>query len=138
MNSKIKKRLDFIPLIGLVGSAIYLIWTVTHSDIVLVWKHYFAIALLISTIILFGIRHLLGVLFLGVNLTIGLIGLLSFSPSITSMTFGLGHSGGNAMTLLKFQPIFLLWLIIYFIFSGRHFVGIASKKYWAEFKSKER
>ena len=133
MTRDIKRYLDYIPLIILIVSAILLILTAANSEIILVWRHYIALILLATTIILFFIRHLFGVLSLGVVLLFGLIGILSFSPAITTGSFEFG-----GFKLLSFQPIFLLWLVIYFIVCWRHIVGIGTTKYWNEVKNKAR
>ena len=136
MNPKIKIYLDYLPLIILLTSAVILIWTVSASDIAFVRRHYIGLIFLTITTTLFFIRHLFGVLFLGFTLILGLFGILSFSPAITTTYFGFGNSD-NGITLLIFQPIFLLWIVIYFIVSGRHFVGIVTRKYWVEVKNKK-
>lgn len=138
MKNKIKTHLDYIQLLFLLASAGHLLWSAANSVVLLSWKHYVGLGLLIAIGISFYIKHLYGVLCLGLTLLLGLIGLLSYSPAITTTTFGWGNGDPDAVTLLRFQPIFLLWTIIYFVLSGRHFVGIASKKYWAEVRSKER
>jgi hypothetical protein len=137
MKDKIKIYLDYLPFSILLVSAIILIRTVLTTNILLVTKHYIGFVFLIITAIFFFARHLYGVFFLGFTLFVGLCGILSFSPAITSTTFGLGGSE-NGVTLMRFQPIFLLWLVIYFVVSGRYFVGIASRKYWVEVKKKSR
>jgi hypothetical protein len=92
---------------------------------------------LVVAVVLFYVKHLYGVLFIGVTLIVGLVGLLSYSPAITAYTFGVGNSE-NGVSVLRFQPIFLLWVVIYFVTSGRHFVGLASRKYWVEVRNNER
>jgi hypothetical protein len=138
VKDKFKIYLDYIPLLILLGSALYLLWIIASSDIMLVWKHYVGIAFLVLTILLFFVRHLFGVLCLGLTLLIGVTGFLSYSPAITTTTFWFGDGGNNSITLLKFQPVFVLWIILYFIVSGRHFTGILSKEYWVEVKNKQR
>jgi hypothetical protein len=138
MTVKTKVYLDYIPFLILIVSAVILLIKVNSSDILLRWKHYVGILFLIIIAILFYVRHLFGVLFLGLTLIIGLIGLLSYSPVITTTSFGFGSGGEGSIYLLRFQPVFLLWLILYFILSGRHFVGIASNKYWKEVRNRER
>ena len=138
MSAKTKKLLDYIPFLILVVSTIILSIRVSNSEILLVWQHYTGIIFLLVNAIVFYIRHLFGVLFLGFTLLIGLIGLLSYSPAITTTSFGFGSGEDGSITLLRFQPIFLLWLTIYFIVSGGYFVGIASSKYWQEVRNKER
>jgi hypothetical protein len=80
---------------------------------------------------LFIIRHKIGVLSLGLTLILGLFKLLSYSAVMTFYSFG-GSLNGQSSGELKIQPIFLLWLLIYFIISGRHFVGIFTKEYWRD------
>jgi len=133
MKRNVPTYLDYIPLIILIVSAARLIFTVTNSEILLVWKHYLGLGFLTLAIVLFFLRHLYGVLFLGVLLLFGLIGIISFSPAIRTTSFGFGDS-----TLPSFQPIFLLWLAIYFIVSWRQIVGIGTRQYWKEVKNKVR
>jgi hypothetical protein len=131
MNDRIKIYLDFIPLLILLVSVAILLWNVYSSLVGLLWKHYLGLILLLTTFILFLIRHRLGVLMLGLVLLLGLCGLLSYSPGITSMTLSFEHfATGASGTSPKFQPIFLLWLTIHFIVSGRHYFGILTKAYW--------
>jgi hypothetical protein len=137
MKSKIRIYLDYIPLVILLASAALLIWSVVNDGIVLNWKHYIGLVVLPVCVVLFMARHLYGVLFLGVMLIAGLIGLLSYSIGITTTSFGLGDPD-DGITLVRFQPIFLLWLVIYFVVSGRHIVGIGTKKYWEEVKARQR
>jgi hypothetical protein len=137
MTNKIKTYLDFVPLIILFISAVFLIWAVSTSAILLTWEHYLGLTFLTIAVVLFFVRHLYGVLFVGLTLIVGLIGLLSYSPEITTFYFGIGIKE-KQVTILRFQPIFLLWLIIYFVISGRHLVGIASRKYWVEVRNNER
>jgi hypothetical protein len=128
-RDKIKYLLDFIPLAILIFSAIVLLWTVGVSDVGLMWKHVVGLIVLPVNILLFWWRHKVGVIGLGFTLIIGMLSLLSFSPRITTSTFGLGKED-SGITLFYGQTIFLLWLIIHFIVSGRHYVGILTKKYW--------
>ena len=137
MRNRIKIYLDYLPLIILLISVVVLIWTVSTSEIVLAGKHYIGLVFLAIAIVLFYIRHLYGVLFVGFTLIVGLVGLLSYSPAITTYSIGTGNVE-NGVTLLRIQPIFLVWLVIFFVVSGRHFVGIASRKYWNEVRNNER
>ncbi len=129
MPEKFRKYFDYIPLLILLISAVMLLWTVFTGEIVLIWKHYLGLILLLVTIFLFFVKHKLGVLCLGLVLLMGLIGLLSYSPAIAD--FSVSHTGfGTSITLVRFQPIFLLWLLIHFILSYRSYVGVLTKKYW--------
>lgn len=129
MPEKFRKYLDYISLLIVVISAAMLLWNVVTGEIVLVWKHYLGLIFLSVTIFLFFVKRKLGIVSLGLLLLMGLIGLLSFSPAITD--FSVYYNGfGTRITLVRFQPIFLLWLLIHFSLSYRSYVGVLTKKYW--------
>jgi hypothetical protein len=138
MRPKTKIYLDYIPLLILFCSSAYLLWTIATTNIGLVGRHYIGLAFLLVTVLLFFIRHLFGVLFLGFTNILGFFGFLSYSPAIFTTTFGKTLGEGEHLTLLSFQPIFLIWITIYFVLSGRYYVGIISKKYWSEVKNGTR
>ena len=129
-KDKIKDRLDFVPFIILVISAIVLVSTVISTDIVFMWKHIVGLCFLPIIFFTFRRRHKIGVLVLGLTLLIGLLSLLSFSPAVTTSTWTIGKNADSQIPIFYGQPIFLLWLLIHFIVSGRHYFGIATKKYW--------
>ena len=133
-KNNIKLYLDYIPYIILCVSTFTLIWTISTTNILLVRRHYLGLILLPIVAILFYKKHLFGVLSLGLTLVVGLIGFISYSPSITTFSFGFGNASDWSVDIIKFQPIFLLWLIIHFLLSGRYYVGILSKKYWLNFR----
>ena len=120
----------------LIISAIMLFWAVLNNDTGFLWRHFIGLFFLTFTVVGFIWRHQIGVIILGLTLIIGLIGLLSFDPSITTTTFGLGDSD-SGITIFRGQPIYILWLTLYFVLSGRHFVGIATKKYWEDLLTKK-
>jgi hypothetical protein len=134
-KDKIKNLLDFVPLIILTIYAIVLVWTVATTDIVFSYEHYIGLTLLAITAGLFIKRHKLGVLSLGLTLVLGLFKVLSYSAVITFHSFG-GSINGHSSPELRIQAIFLLWLLIHFIVSGRHYVGILTKKYWLDLLNK--
>lgn len=137
VKNKIRRYFDLLPFLILVVSASLLLLAVYRSEIMLAPRHYTGLVSLVINAFMFYYRHLFGVLFTGLIILLGLIGLLSFSPAITTSSFGWG-SAEEGITLLKFQPVFLLWMLIYGIICGRHFLGIASKQYWIEVKNKQR
>ena len=130
-KDKIRNLLDFIPLIILTIYAIIMLWTVSTTNIVLQSEHYVGLTLLVITVGLFIIRHKLGVLSLGLTLLLGLFKVLSYSAVISFHSFG-GSINGHSSPEIRIQAIFLLWLLIHFIVSGRHYVGVVTKKYWQE------
>ena len=129
-KEKIKNLLDFIPLIIMTVYAIILVWTVTTSDAAFSWKHIVGLVILPLNFLLFRLGHKIGVLGLGLTLLIGLLSLLSYTHSITTSTYTIGKSEDLQIPIFYGQPIFLLWLLIHFIVSGRHYVGVVTKKYW--------
>lgn len=137
MNLKTKKLLDYLPLIALFISAIVLLVARFSGEILLQKRHIAGLVLLPIVFVLFFIRHKLGVLATGLVILLGLFGALSFSPAINTMTFGKSLDKDNSFTLLYFQPVFLLWLALHLILSGRYYTGIASKRYWKNIKSDE-
>jgi hypothetical protein len=128
-KKKIKNLLDLVPLFILTVFAIILIWTVATSNIGLLWKHIVGLILLPINYLLFFWRHKIGVLALGFTLLFGLFSLLSYNPAITTITI-YTNIGDREVPFFYGQPSFLLWIIIHFVLSGRHYVGIATKKYW--------
>ncbi|MEO7312141.1 MAG: hypothetical protein ABIX01_17190 [Chitinophagaceae bacterium] len=132
MTKAIRKKLDFIPLIILFVSAALLCRAYFNDETAFVWKHIFGFCLLIATAAVVFINHKAGVIMLGLTLLTGLLGLLSFSPEITTITAGFGD-----VPLVKFQPIFVLWIALHFVLSGRYYVGILNSGYWKELKSDE-
>ena len=131
-KEKIKYYLDFIPLIILTISAVNLIWVITTTDTVFLWKHIVGLVLLPLNYFMFFKNHKVGVIALGLTLFIGLISLLSFSPSIATTTYSIGKSEDFQIPIFYGQAIFLLWLLIHFIVSGRFYVGVVTKKYWQD------
>ena len=129
--------LEYIPLIIILVYTFFLFKATADDGILLVWKNYIGFIFLAATITLFFVRHLFGVLALGLTLVLGFLGILSYSPGIWTMSIRLGD-GAIEINSLPFQPIFLLWIAIYFIVSWPHVVGIGTKKYWDEVKSKKR
>jgi hypothetical protein len=131
-KDRIKIFLDFVPFIILVISAIVLVWTIGTTDTVLMREHIIGLCFLPLILLAFWWRHKAGVLFLGFTLVAGLLTLLSYSYAVTTSTWTIGKSADSQIPIFYGQPIFLLWLLIHFIVSGRHYVGILTKKFWQE------
>ena len=128
-KKKIINFLDFIPLFILTISAIILIWTIIKTDIGLLWKHIVGLILLPINYLLIFWRHKVGVLALGLTLLLGLFSILSYNPEVTTTTF-YKPIGDINVPFFYGQLSFLLLIVIHFILSGRHYVGILTKKYW--------
>jgi hypothetical protein len=134
-KNKIKYFLDILPLLLLTISAIILVWTVVSNDTGFLWKHIVGLCFLPIILLSFWWRHKVGVLVLGLTLILGLLSLLSYSYSVTTIKPWIGIAGAQ-IPIFYGQPIFLLWLLIHFIVSGRHYVGISTKKYWRDLLNK--
>jgi len=130
-KEKIKFYLDFVPIVILTVYTIILIWTVATTNIIFSYEHYIGLTQLLITAVLFVKHHKLGVLSLGLTLLLGLFKVLSYSAVITFLSFG-GSINGHSSPEIKIQTIFFLWLIIHFVVSGKHYIGITSKKYWQD------
>jgi hypothetical protein len=134
-KDKIKNLLDLVPLFILTVYSIVMLWIVSTTNILLQSEHYVGLTFLVITVGLFIVRHKLGVLSLGLTLLLGLFKVLSYSAVISFHSFG-GSINGHSSPEIRIQVIFLLWLLIHFIVSGRHYVGIATKKYWQDLFNK--
>ena len=134
-KAKIKYLLDFIPFLILIIYTVISIWTIATTNIIFTYEHYIGFTLLTLTAALFMVRHKLGVLLLGLTLILGLFKVLSFSATITFSSYG-ASINGHASPEIKIQAFYPLWLIIHFIVSGRHYVGILTEKYWLDLFAK--
>jgi hypothetical protein len=71
MNPSLKKKADFIPLIILIVSACYLLYTYFDGQIFLLWKPIVGFILLAISSMLYFKYHKLGVLSLGFIILLG-------------------------------------------------------------------
>jgi hypothetical protein len=131
---KTRNLLDFIPLVILTVSAGILVLKVVKGEYGFLWKHYAGLIVLPINYLLFFWRHKAGVLGLGVILILGLLSILSFYPAVTTTSI-YKEVGNTKLPLFYGQLIFLLWIIIHFILSGRHYTGIVTKRYWVALKN---
>ena len=129
-KNKFKYYLDFVPLIILIVCAIILIANVITYKTFFFWRHIIGLIVLSVNIWLFFWRHQIAVLALGLTLFLGLFGAISFSYAIAITTTYIGKD--SKIPIFYGQPIFLLWLLIHFIVSGRYYLGIGTKEYWIE------
>jgi glucan phosphoethanolaminetransferase (alkaline phosphatase superfamily) len=134
-KDKIKNLLDFIPLLILTIQTIDLCWTTNTSNTAFLWNHLVGLILLPINYLLFFWRHKIGVLFLGLILIFGLLGILSYNYEISVVTVYHGMDTNKNLPLFYGQPIFIVWLTLHFILSFRHYVGIATRKYWNAIKT---
>jgi hypothetical protein len=134
-KGRIRKILDLVPLIIILVSAFVLFWKAFVSqETSLQWKHYLGFLFLPIIAIMFYKHHQWGVLTLGLTLLLGLAGVLSFSAAISIYTFTWTPFEAR-IPLFYGQPIFVLWLTIHFILSGRYYLGIGTKEYWEDIRN---
>jgi len=133
-NDKLKRGLDYIPLLALVILFAALAVKISTTENAFQWKHILGIILISINLFLFYRNHKAGVLALCVVLLTGLLGLISYNVSTGTYTFTIGKDAGSQVPVFYGQPIFLLWLLLHFVISFRYYVGILSKKYWIQFK----
>lgn len=136
MKPSVKKLADLIALLILWFSAGNLLWARLSGDCLLMYKHMAGLALLLITSLAFLKNHKIGVLLLGLTILLGLAGLLSYSPTVAMVKMGAGIRDAEVWTP-SFQPVFLLWLVIHFIFSLRYYTGILTARYWKNIGSEE-
>ena len=127
-KTRIRNLLDFLPLAVLLVYAVLLSWTVATTEIAFMWKHIVGLLALPVIVLAFARNHKAGVLVLGLTLCLGLFSLLSYNPVVTIFTLTVG---GN-LPVFYGQPVFLLWLLLHFVVSGRYYVGILTKRYREE------
>jgi len=135
-KSRIKRWLDFIPLVILIIYAIKLVWTLSTTDIAFVWMNVVGLIILPVNIGMFFWNHKAGVLCLGATLILGLFEIVSFFPGTNTWSFGFGAPENGNLISLRIQPIYILWLTIHLLISNRYYFGVASKKYWQNFFDK--
>jgi hypothetical protein len=136
-KNKTRSLIDYLPFFILTGYTVILFWTVSTTDYWFTYEHYIGLALLAATLVLFMLRHKLGVLSLGLTLILGLFTIASYSAIITYHSIG-GSINGYSSGDIKIQVMFIWWLTLHFILSRRHYIGILTKKYWRDLFSGEK
>jgi len=90
-KSRIKRWLDFIPLVILIIYAIKLVWTLSTTDIAFVWMNVVGLIILPVNIGMFFWNHKAGVLCLGATLILGLFELYHFFRELIPGLLALEH-----------------------------------------------
>jgi hypothetical protein len=128
---------DFIPLIILIISAISLAIGQFQGEYSYQWKHILGFILLPINAYLFFYNHKIGVLSLGATIFLGLFGLIAYTSAV-NISWLFWTPSEIKIPLFYGQPIFVLWLTIHLILSGRHYIGIGTKKFWQEILEKPK
>lgn len=134
-EKQIRSRLlDVVPVLILTGFLIHTIWVRFDQGILLSWHHWLALALTAGCQICFRKNNQLGVLTTGICLLAGLTGLAQFSPGVSFSSFH-WTPGSADIPLFYGQPVFLIWLGLHLLLSGRYYNGVLQRKYWTKFLS---
>ena len=96
---------------------------------VIQWQHHLGFLFLIANGFLFFYNHQIGVLFLGLTLILGVIGILSYNVGLVSDSLYWTPFDVKIPIFIGNAKVFGL-LILHFILSGRYYVGILTKQYW--------
>jgi hypothetical protein len=129
MKKTKKEVLDLAPFLIVVVSAIISISTMIVLDYVIKWQHYLGIVFLILNVAILLKNHQLGVLFLGLTLLLGVVGLISFDVGILGSSL-YWTPFDIKIPLFIGNPLLFLWLLLHFFLSGRFYTGIITKAYW--------
>lgn len=100
---KTKDFKEFLPLLIALITILYSIIKVITSDIIFTTPHYIGFFLICISVISFFINRKIYEYIMGGTFTIGVLGLIAFTPSIFSINI-LG---------IKFQPYSLVLLLIF-------------------------
>jgi hypothetical protein len=132
------KKLYYSPIVGLIplavmtGFAVDTVWKIMSTNPGFQVQHYGGLILVVLNIIAFFVHYKSGILVTGLTTICGLIGLISLTPYIRSFSIMIG-----GLTVIRFEPLFLLFAVLHFILSGRYYVGIARELYWKNFCKKD-
>lgn len=130
-----RNLVDYIPLAILYAYAFILLAKIFTSDVIISWRHLSGAIVLGFTTFVFFKNHKIGVLSLGVTLLLGAISVISFNSPISITTYSIGKSEDSLIPVFYGQPVFLLWLLLHFVCSIRHYIGIGTKEYWRNIKA---
>ena len=129
-----KKLLDLLPFAGLCVSLIVALIIMVMSEHVIQWQHYLAALFLTCNGILFYNSHKKGVLFCGLVVVLGIIGVLAFQVGLVGASV-YWTPGDLRIPVFAGNPILLIVFIVHLVLSGRFYVGIATKRYWQNLRN---
>jgi hypothetical protein len=116
--AQIIKNIYLLPLIILILSIFNEIYVVSTTDIMFGSKHYLGFLLVgISTITAFA-KKSLGIYSIGLTLLVGTLNIIAFTPAIEAYSFSFGLNDKLATTF-KIQLFSFLILILYLVLNGR-------------------
>jgi hypothetical protein len=129
MHRTKRKLLDYVPFVMLCLSLVVSLVSMWISEYVVQWQHYLGLIFLACNALLFRKNHKQGVLFLGLTIIFGIIGLLAFQVGIVGASI-YWTPFDLKIPIFAGNPILLVVLILHFIISHHYYDGILAKKYW--------
>ncbi len=114
----VKKNLYLVPLIILIVTILYAVYTVSTTDIVFGNKHYLGILFIAISVISTIFKKDLGIYFTGITLLIGTLNFIAFTPAIEAYSFGFGLND-KSTTSFKIQMFSFLVLLLYLILNRK-------------------
>lgn len=112
--AKIKTYIHTLPLILLIISAFHETYIVSTTDIIFGSKHYLGLLFLGISIIGVVIKKSLGIYCTGVTLLVGTLNIIAFTPAVEAYSFGFGFND-KSTTTFKIQLFSFLVLVLYLI-----------------------
>lgn len=117
----IKKKFYLLPLIILIITIAYATYTIVTTDIIFGSKHYLGILFIIGCVIGAIFNKSLGIYFVGITLLAGTLNFLAFTPTIETYSFGFGFND-RSTTSFKIQLFSFLVLLLYLLLNGKFLI----------------
>lgn len=123
----VKKNLYLVPLIILLATVVYATYIVSTTDIVFGDKHYLGLLFVGVSTIAILVRKSLGIYFTGITLLAGTLNFIAFTPAIEAYSFGFGFND-TSTTSFKIQLFSCLILLLYSVLNGKFLLSKINKK----------
>ncbi len=135
MISYLKDKKDFIPLALTTASAFYFLFeTITESYTFTAGQITGFLMLSLCAVLHTG-KLKAGILSIGMFFILCWTGLIGLSAGKFSFSF---NTGNIDLIVYKAHPLLFCLMVFHLIISAKHYVGIATKKYWQQLFSNNR
>ena len=109
---------ELIPLGLVVGGLIYTAVVVLTTDIILTYQHWIAYGLTLIVLAMFFLNKKVSNIILGLTIILGLLNVIAFTPTITTIGGGLRFNALDAEVMIGIQ-LFSLLVFLTFIYAHR-------------------
>ena len=116
---KRQKIKELIPLGLVVGGLIYTAIIVLTTDTALTHQHWIAYALTFVVLLTYFVKRKISNVILGLTISLGLLNIVAFTPTIMTVGGGLRFNALNAEVMIGIQ-LFSLLVFLTFIYAHRH------------------